>query len=79
MSEWISAKNRLPEKGGKYLVCWKGFLLPDVDLLYYSTDCKQFGFWSDEEGDFVWNIEPVKEVTHWMPIPELPEVENEAD
>ena len=56
MAEWISVKDRLPEIYGKYLVACRGNNIPQIR--YYD------GVWD------VWNC--VAEVTHWMPLPELP-------
>lgn len=56
MNEWISVKDRLPETYGKYLVACRGNNIPQIR--YYD------GVWD------VWNC--VAEVTHWMPLPELP-------
>jgi hypothetical protein len=66
--EWISVKDRLPEKSVPVLICAAGhrvtayydkvkevFRLTEDDNLYYLTKC----------------------VTHWMPLPEPPESEGE--
>ena len=84
MNEWISVEDRLPGTDGRYLCTHRlfyGHVIVDIcyfgldaaacsdDLQYmglkgpvwYNTDC--------ECGDF-----PVGSVTHWMPLPEPPEV-----
>lgn len=57
-SEWISVKDRLPEDD-KQVIGW----MPDqYKFMTYEDDT---GVWYDEEY-INW------EVTHWMPLPELP-------
>ena len=74
MSEWISVKDRLPDKTGRYLVL-KNRIAPDclggnrtdIVILRFFVD-KGFRMpthipdWIDEEIN--------EEVTHWMPLPE---------
>lgn len=66
MSEWISVKDRLPEDNGKYLVCVDG---DKINPPYVIT----WWFWNGKFEDFQYF--PSRHVTHWMPIPEPPEVE----
>ena len=80
---WISVKDRLPDKSGKYLVtvtsnvdykpfvktAW--FLLKLWDNWQFKYECEPNvpGFYNgDGEGDWVERM-----VTHWMPLPEPPE------
>lgn len=62
MSEWISVKDRLPNKG-EVVLCFFKYEpeSPNVvcENLYYGSKI----FMSDSE-----------KVTHWMPLPEPPEV-----
>lgn len=60
VSGWISVKDRLPEKDGKYLVVDEG----DVDVGFYVS-----GGWMWDGG------EDMLCVTHWMELPEAPEEE----
>jgi hypothetical protein len=79
---WISVKDRLPDKSGKYLVtvtsnvdckpfvktAW--FLLKLWDNWQFKYECEPNvpGFYNgDGEGDWVERM-----VTHWMPLPEPP-------
>lgn len=56
--EWISVKDRLPNKPMKCLVYTKRGDCCGYDILYYNQ-----GFYSQYDN-----------VTHWMPLPEPPEV-----
>jgi hypothetical protein len=56
MNEWISVKDRLPEKG-KDVLC--------VDHRGAFIGCFSDGIWYDVDSCNV-------PVTHWMPLPELP-------
>lgn len=56
MSEWISVKDRLPEKSGYYLI-W-------TEHSYYLI-----GFFSSNIDNGKWDW---IDVTHWMPLPEPP-------
>ena len=66
MIKWISVKDRLPEKQMNYLVyvppCY-------VNVVYYN------GFeWVVDVGEYCFSA---YEITHWMPLPEPPKVEEE--
>lgn len=64
---WISVKDRLPEKGDIYLVC--------VIFLENASELKvDIGFYDEEDKD--WELDCCTLdyiVTHWMPLPSLPE------
>ena len=64
MSEWISVKDALPNVGTRNLTVRYDYVTNTqfCDLLLYD------GFWWNGliKGDFA--------VTHWMPLPEPPEV-----
>ena len=62
MSEWISVKDRVPEKHKKVLWCGvKGglFIGEYCEVFIGAVNVK------DGRGHF-------RDVTHWMPLPELP-------
>lgn len=59
MPEWISVKERLPENGGIYLCC----LNSEFRTICYFDG----GQWDDTENAYVTHL-----VTHWMPLPNLP-------
>lgn len=62
--EWISVKDRLPEKKNEsYLCCVDSYLFTDSQYV----DIRVF------RGDGTWELG--KNVTHWMPLPELPKEE----
>lgn len=66
MSEWISVKDRLPEEF--------------VDVLAYLKNGKINRTWRDKVGFRNATSKKVRwysdgSVTHWMPLPEPPEVE----
>lgn len=77
-NKWISVKSKLPEKDGMYL-CVKDFKYIDVQSYaknlekvdkydFYKRKCDGWYFYDSEYG----YIETGR-VTHWMPLPELPE------
>lgn len=73
-SPWVAVEDGLPEKTGEYLV------LPHIKhcpTLWYQDGW----YWYDENEDTIsetighWKDEPIPTITHWMPIPPLPEQE----
>ena len=58
VQEWVSVDDRLPDKPMKCLVYTKRGDCCGYDILYYNQ-----GFYSQYDN-----------VTHWMPLPEPPEV-----
>jgi hypothetical protein len=64
--DWISVKDRLPEEDDDYLVYGedhRGFIFTGCD--WFVVDCKDW--WNNPHG----------QVTHWMPLPEPPEDNND--
>jgi len=61
--EWISVKDRLPEKNGRYI----------VNSSFYKNDPVMTSYFGYRDGS---KILPVsfycKDVTHWQPLPEPP-------
>ena len=60
-ARWIPVEERLPEEGVRVLVFDKAFRQPEMGT-YYAADG-----WG---GDEIAMLDP----THWMPLPEPPEV-----
>ena len=66
--KWISVKERLPEEDGEYLVLKvhnyrkdDGYMAQEVALFLRTRDPE-------------WVVGNLCEVTHWMPLPQPPEV-----
>ena len=79
VQEWISVKDRLPDKTGRYLVL-KNRIAPDC-LGGNRTDIVILRFFVDKGfrmpthiPDWI-NEEINEEVTHWMPLPDPPKGE----
>ena len=69
-SDWISVDEKLPDKSGRYLT-WHGCYLTWHGCYYGIVD-----YSVEKQG---WNITycedretEIKNVTHWMPLPEAP-------
>lgn len=71
MSEWISVKERLPEKGGCYLVHQMNprFKTSFIQHARYSENQRK---WLGAQALCSLNF-----VTHWMPLPEPPKEDME--
>ena len=81
MSEWISVKERLPEKDGWYLVYapryWGNSKIYGLDGLAYSNFKHNYkDHWGIERGT-VRGWPGI--VTHWMPLPDPPKEGFETD
>ena len=65
---WISVKDRLPEKPGRYL-CWfgKNTFAVGASIVPYIPDLHWFASLE--------SLERYENVTHWMPMPEPPKEE----
>ena len=63
--EWISVKDKLPEKDVRVLVYLK------TDRSYTKIDTDRL----DDRGFVRW----FNDVTHWMPLPEPPETKGETE
>lgn len=79
MSEWISVKDRLPEKSQEVIVfCRTPGLNDFVNTVYYSAKFQEFN-WCDFMGDPPKSEKGYRDVTHWMPLPEPPEEKQHDD
>ena len=63
-SAWVSVKDKLPDKCGKYMTCNKN---DDYVIWYFDKENEKFGC-----SDYEYEVE----VTHWMPLPQKPESED---
>ena len=88
--DWISVKDRLPKKDGKYLCVCKGFIggYEYIEVLSYSknlykVDEYDFASFKGKRGFYSYNSEwgyiNKNNVTHWMPLPELPKGMSDND
>ena len=81
--EWISVKDRLPEKDGAYLVTTNSFGdRQSVKLRWFAKDGENVDAYDLSGQKDVWylyDIEcgyvSIKTVTHWMPLPLPPKGE----
>lgn len=64
--EWISIKDKLPDSDTYVLILLS---VKFATVSYYFED--SFGKWWSDNWD-IWNKEYTDDVTHWMPLPELP-------
>lgn len=71
-SAWISVKDRLPEESGRYLVCDVPYKI--MSVVEYSARWKRFNCYDTFDEEYVKGQEDYL-VTHWMPLPDEPEVE----
>ena len=80
MIEWINVKDRLPDDDEPVLVTYVGYVdnLPynDAIAVYAHKITDNYAgawYWHDSDGV---DDNPVSvSITHWMPLPKLPEVE----
>ena len=64
VQEWISVKNKVPKNSGYYLVVHRNKYNGNISTAIETyIKCRIGEWWAD---DYVYNV------THWMPLPELP-------
>lgn len=64
VQEWIPVSERLPEDSGYYLVVYRDKYNGSISIAFdMYVKCKAGEWW---ENDFM------RDVTHWMPLPEAP-------
>lgn len=66
MLEWISVKYKLPAENIEVLACDNYDIRIAEYGIGYVENVERQGWWIDQ--NFDWD-----EVTHWMPLPSLPE------
>lgn len=82
-SRWIPVEERLPEANKSVLVSYVPFtadeteragLYVSIAFLGYQSPCGRW-YWGEYEGEELTDfVEVINEITHWMPLPEPPEV-----
>lgn len=80
-TKWISVKDRLPEVSGQYIVCCDDSACSYGEGIWYQSGvvvCAEVDVgivggicWEWREGSTIYDLDGV--ITHWMPLPELPE------
>ena len=85
-NEWISVKDKLPKTNGKYLCvcdnCGTSFII----IVNFATNLfkvDEYDFagkrrrgWYGYDGE--WGYYESDDITHWMPLPELPKGEEQC-
>jgi hypothetical protein len=74
MSDWISVEDRMPSEGERVLALFKGewvVLEVGVENPSYEETFEPFKYWFEPFSDMLY-IE-YYDVTHWLPLPALPE------
>ena len=83
VQEWISVKDRLPERDGEYLTTIKHFgKYSGVNVRWFAKDGETVDEYELAGQKYVWyfydseyGYVPTDSVTHWMPLTELPKGE----
>ena len=83
VQEWISVKDRLPEKDGYYIAFVEGYWARCTRLLGFAKDGRKVDEFDFDEGaknvwyryDSEYGYVTVEDVTHWMPLPQPPKGE----
>ena len=83
VQEWISVKDRLPEKDGYYLVFEKHTYGTYTAVLRFAKDARKVDKYDFHRGwknvwyryDSEWGHITIDSVTHWMPLPQPPKGE----
>ena len=73
-NQWISVEERLPDEEGKYLVTLDDGITT-IDFLYFYKHYPYYrkGIRTDRPVWCDWDEYCYFSVTHWMPLPELPD------
>lgn len=75
MSEWINVNDRLPNETQGYLVVLNN---EDIDIRVFNSKNEPLQTWASMLDKFLFvdnkgEWHSTDRVTHWMPLPELPE------
>lgn len=69
MAEWINVKDKMPEDGKEVLFSDSSSIM----VGWYNADKE---YWELTDADM---IAYAQDVTHWMPLPELPKMDEEGE
>jgi hypothetical protein len=73
--KWIACKEKLPKEDGEYVLAWPSGGSCEVHEFYFHMGHFYFykdGIYGLSEGRLIHQY-----VTHWMPLPKPPKLENE--
>jgi hypothetical protein len=71
--EWISINDKLPKQFQEVLTCRGGFIGNLINVYTYMGNNEwedSYGYWNSAEGEGI---------THWMPLPKLPNIKENCD
>lgn len=71
-TRWISVEDELPKEGSDVLVYLSFFSFTQTDICVMNYDDVKKGWW--DKCDRFWKP---RDVTHYMPLPEPPEVDHD--
>lgn len=71
MNGWIDINDEQPKKGQKVDVIYKGDRKTEVTYQNGNTFKCWYRHWNGYDDELEWNYTLLKDVTYWMPIPEL--------
>lgn len=74
--KWIKITEKFPPECENVLIWSKGFVPISAYLIYERNSplCWHVNDWDESDTTWSWN-----EVSHWMPLPRLPQEENGVD
>ena len=76
MPKWISVKDKLPKINNKYLCVLNNCAISICSFAHNLKKVDKYDFNTNKSGwydyDSEWGYYEVSNVTHWMPLPELP-------
>lgn len=83
MNEWISVKDKLPNKKGEYLCYVKSSFGNWMKIASFSTNLEKvdkYDFRGQQRSgwysyDSEWGYIEHNDITHWMPLPKAPKDE----
>lgn len=83
MAEWISVKERLPDKDGRYLCYTDTDYGYPIEIASFATnlyEVDEYDFEDEKRAgwycyDGNWGFNEIEDITHWMPLPDAPQKE----